>query len=137
MSQAANNKPNANHGRLDGKQRHRLRKLLFMKYTPSELANEIGVDVRNVYRIYLPLGCPHERDSRRHIWIVGSQFRDWYLANYKKRKLAQNEAYCVSCKKAVEITEPLEKTKEGLTYITFTCPGCGHKVAKILSMKRR
>lgn len=124
-------------GQLNGAQRHKLQKLLHMKYTPRELAEELGVNPRQFYFVYLPLGCPHERDSRRHIWIVGTQFRDWYKATYKKRKLAKNEAYCVSCKQPVQIVDPKENSKEGLTYVTFKCPGCGNKVAKILAMKRQ
>ena len=123
-------------GRLNGAQRHRLRKLLNMKYTPRELANEIGVNVRQFYFVYLPLGCPHERDSRRHYWIVGIQFQEWYQQTYKKRKLGKNEAYCVSCKMPELIINPEEKSKEGLTYIVFKCSQCGNKVAKIVTMQR-
>lgn len=58
-------------GKLNGAQRHKLRKLLYMKYTPNELAEELGINKRQFYFVDLPLGCPHERDSREHYWIVG------------------------------------------------------------------
>lgn len=124
-------------GKLNGAQRHKLRKLLYMEYTPNELAEELGINVRQFYFVYLPLGCPHERDSRRHYWIVGTQFKEWYLETYQTRKLAKNEAYCVSCKKPVAILNPEENSNEGLTYLISRCPECGNKVAKILTMKRR
>jgi len=54
-------------GRLGGKQRMRLEKLLDMLYKPRELAEEIGFTQRQVYRAYLPAGCPHDKDDRRHI----------------------------------------------------------------------
>ena len=123
-------------GKLNGKQRHRLRRLLYMKYTPSELAEELGINKRQFYFVYLPLGCPHERDSRRHYWIVGTEFRDWYEETYKPIKLAENEAYCVSCKKPVTMVNPKKESKEGLTYLISRCPDCGRKLPKILSMKR-
>jgi hypothetical protein len=124
-------------GRLNGEQRHKLRKLLYMKYTPSELAEELGISKRQFYSVYLPLGCPHERDFRRHIWIVGTEFQEWYLETYKKRKLAKNEVYCVSCKKAVPMVNPVEHSKEGLTYALCECPECKNTVAKIITMRKR
>jgi len=124
-------------GRLVGSQRHKLRKLLNMKYRPSELAEEVGFNVRQIYNVYLPMGCPHERDTRRHVWIVGSEFREWYQEVYKKRKLTKNQAYCVSCKKAVAIINPVENSKDGLTYILCECPVCKNTVAKITAMQKR
>lgn len=124
-------------GKLNGQQRHKLRRLLHMKYTLNELAEELGINKRQFYFIYLPLGCPHERDSRQHYWIVGTEFRDWYEETYKPRKLAKNEAYCVSCKKPVPMVNPQENSKEGLSYLISRCSGCGNKVAKILRQKRR
>jgi hypothetical protein len=58
-----------------------------MMYSPSELADEIGFDRRKVYRIYIQLGCPHEKDNRNHIWINGVDFRNWILDIYRKREL--------------------------------------------------
>jgi hypothetical protein len=44
-------------GRLDGKQRNRLKGLFDMLYTPKELAEEICIDIHQVYYVYVPLGC--------------------------------------------------------------------------------
>jgi hypothetical protein len=71
-------------GRLNGSQRMRLGKLLNMLYKPSELAEEIGFTNRQFYRVYIPLGCPHIRDQRKHIWINGCEFADWYEATFPK-----------------------------------------------------
>jgi len=65
-------------GRLNGSQRMRLIKLLDMLYKPSELAEEVGFTRRQVYRVYIPSGCPHTRDEKRYIWINGKAFREWY-----------------------------------------------------------
>lgn len=69
-------------GRLKGFQRMRLRKLLDMMYLPSELAEEIGFHVQQVYRVYVPLGCPHDRDAKNHLWINGKAFAEWYGEKY-------------------------------------------------------
>lgn len=124
-------------GRLKGAQRHKLRKLLYMKYRPSELAAELAIQTEWVYKIYIPLGCPHERDEKRRFWIVGTEFREWYLETYRKHKLAADEGYCVSCKKPVSIIDPVEHNKDGLKYLLSECPDCGKTVAKILNQKRR
>jgi len=124
-------------GKLPGTQRYRLQNLLFMKYKPSEIAKELGVDVKWFYRVYLPLGCPQERAENGQIWIVGSEFRDWYQATYRRTTLAKNEAYCVSCKKVVSIVAPKQQIKDGLTYSLSTCPSCDRTVAKILAYQGR
>ena len=64
-----------------------MRKLLDMLYTPKELAEEIGINVRQVYKVYIPAGCPNERDDYRHIWINGRAFQEWVEKTYKKIEL--------------------------------------------------
>jgi hypothetical protein len=41
-----------------------LPRLLWMYYSPSDLADEIGCNVDTVYKSYIPAGCPHKRDER-------------------------------------------------------------------------
>lgn len=124
-------------GRLNGNQRNRLAKLLDMMYTPKELAREVGFAKRQVYRVYIPAGCPHERDSRQHIWINGKAFREWVREVYKKRELAEDEAFCLTCRKPVKMSEP-EKRREGrLIYWVCECPSCGRKLARIIDKQRR
>jgi hypothetical protein len=124
-------------GRLDGKQRNRIKRLLNMMYKPSELANEIGINANKIYSVYVPGGCPHERDSQRRIWINGKQFRTWFEEVYAKRGLNHGEAFCLTCKKAVPIVNPNRKNKEGLFYDLCTCPNCGRKLARIVDFKKQ
>jgi len=119
-------------GRLDGRQMNRLKSLLNMKYRPREIAEEVGFSIHQVYRVYIPLGCPHSRDSRGHIWINGEEFLSWYQGFYKKRGLKENEAFCLSCKKAVEKIDQSRNKKNGLIYDICICPNCGRKLAKIV-----
>ena len=78
-------------GKLNGAQKNRMRKLFDMMYRPSELAEEIGFDVRQVYRVYIPNGLPHERDNRRQIWINGLAFKSWIEDTYKKVRLKPDQ----------------------------------------------
>ncbi len=119
-------------GRLDGRQRNRLKSLMDMMYRPSELSEEIGFSVHQVYRVYLQLGCPHKRDGRKHIWINGAGFANWYKDFYKKRGLKENESFCLTCRKGVEKINPTSHKKNNLIYETSYCPGCSRKLAKIV-----
>jgi hypothetical protein len=80
-------------GRLNGKQRYKVNQLLDMLYSPKELADEIGVHTDQIYRVYVPLGCPSERDEKNHIFINGKAFAEWYGKQYAKLKLAQDETF--------------------------------------------
>ena len=74
-------------GRLNGSQRNKVKRLLNMLYTPRELSEEIGVSKQQIYRVYIPLGCPHSKDHIGHILINGRDFRAWVIDLYKKKKL--------------------------------------------------
>ena len=124
-------------GKLNGSQRNKVKRLLNMLYTPGELADEIGVSQQQVYRVYIAYGCPHRKDNRGRIWVNGEEFKGWVEQTYKKRKLEQNQAFCVSCKRVVEIVDS-EKVKKGnLIFYISVCPLCGNKVARIIDCKRK
>jgi len=123
-------------GRLDGRQRNNLKGLLDMLYTARELADEIGIQVNQVYSVYLSLGCPSVRDGRRHIFINGKVFFEWYSKTYIKLRLAEDETFCKTCKGAVKIFQPKQKIKDGLTYVLSVCPVCGRGLTKIIDFKR-
>ncbi len=124
-------------GRLNGSQRNRVKGLLNMLYTPRELSEEIGISKNQIYRVYLPLNCPHEKDDLGRISIHGLSFRVWYEDLYKKVGLEKNQAWCVSCKKIVDVSDSKRFTKGRLVYDLFTCPICGKCVAKIIDAKRK
>ena len=126
-----------NRGRLNGKQRNRLTYLLDMMYKPGELAEEVGFDKRQIYRVYLPMGCPHDRDKKGHIWIHGLTFRDWVLDTYKKRKMAENDAFCPSCKHFFTMFQPVLHEKEGLAFLIDECPFCGKNAARIVGKVKK
>lgn len=118
-------------GRLNGKQRNRLKGLFDMLYTTKEFADEIGISIDQIYRVYVPGGCPSERDIRNHILINGALFKKWYEQTYKKHTLKADQAFCLTCKKAVTIQEKDRQNKDGLLYDLCICPNCGRKIAKI------
>jgi hypothetical protein len=123
-------------GRLDGKQRNRLKRLLDMQYTPKELAEELGITIDQIYRVYVPLGCLHERDIHKRIQINGRVFANWYETSYKKALVDDSQSFCKTCKKAVQIIQGEKKTKGRLTFILSICPICGRKLTKILNCSR-
>ena len=69
--------------RFTRSQVQRVRRLLHMKYKPSEIAEEIGCGVEFIRRTCVRAGCPHERQKNGRYWIVGDQFRDWMLAQHR------------------------------------------------------
>ncbi len=124
-------------GRLDGSKRNKLKGLLNMLYTPFELSEEIGISKNQVYRVYLPNGCPHTKDSNNRILIHGVSFKSWYEITYKKIHLEKNQAWCVSCKKVVVVLNPERKQKGRTIYNLYDCPDCGKRIAKIVDAKRK
>ena len=104
---------------------------------PSELAEEIGFTTRQVYRVYIPAGCPTVKDNNNHYWINGKSFREWVLEVYKKRELGNNQAFCITCKKAVNMIDPVRKEEGRLYYFICSCPNCGRKLARIITRGKR
>ena len=120
-------------GRLDGTQKNRLARLLDMLYRPSEIAEEIGFNVRQVYRVYIPAGCPIVKDNDNQTWINGKAFREWIHLVYKKCELKPNQAFCLTCKKPVPMQKP-ERCQEGrLFFFICICPYCSRKLARIIT----
>jgi len=124
-------------GRLDGSQRNKVKGLLNMLYTPKELSEEIGVSQEQIYRVYIPAGCPLSKDRRGRISINGKEFKSWYEENYQKRTLEKGQAYCVSCKKIVEVSNPERMSKGNLAYDSYVCPNCGKRVIRFVDTKRK
>lgn len=124
-------------GRLNGSQRNRVKGLLNMLYTPKELSEEIGIYQDQFYRVYVPLGCPFSRDSQGHYLINGKNFKRWYEENYQKRTLEKGQAYCVSCKKIIVVSNPERKQNGNLVYDCYICPNCGKKVVRFVDAKRK
>jgi hypothetical protein len=123
-------------GRLDGPQRRRLARLLDSEYTPDELAREIGFSVRQVYRVYVPDGCPHRRDEQGRIRINGRAFREWALERYKRIHLSPDQVFCLTCRRGVELRDPAVREEDCLRFIEGDCPHCGRRVARILGRRR-
>jgi len=108
--------------------------LLHMEYTVSELSVELGVPNRTIRDWLMKFGAPHRRDSKRHIFIEGEGFAQWLETHSKKQaqvKLNDNEAYCLNCRKGVEMNNPIKRPLHGKLAIKYAdCPDCGKPVAK-------
>lgn len=124
-------------GRLNGKQKYKMKLLLDMIYSPKELAYQIGVSTDLIYRVYIPLGCPHQRNHQNYILINGKHFSEWYQHTYTKIQLAKDETFCKTCKKGVKIFNSKQMQKKDLVYLLSVCPNCGRKLTKIITSKGR
>ena len=124
-------------GRLKGPQIARLQGLLNMLYTPKELADTIGFSRRQVYRVYMHLGCPFQRDASGHVWINGAEFRDWVRRTYTKPTMAENESFCLTCREPVAIVDAHLESRGDISYLISSCPKCGRRLTRILKNRRR
>lgn len=117
----------------------RMPRLLWMYYTPGELAAEIGCSVDTIYKSYIPAGCPHKRDERGHIWIIGNKFRIWALETFKRKpkpKMPNGMAYCLRCRKPVKmLNTTLNPKNVYVEFITGRCAECGATVNRARARK--
>lgn len=107
--------------------------LLPMLYKPGELAEELGINRRTLYDWLDKNGAPHTRDKREHIWINGQEFAAWVEAHQKKplQKLAKDEAYCMHCRKIVQLQKPkIIPIKGKLVNISGQCSVCQGTVVR-------
>lgn len=107
-------------------------RLLDMEYKPSEIADELGGSKAQIMRL-VSAGAPARKDSKGHYWIHGDTFREWLEKaapknDKDKNHFADNEAWCVTCKKAVFYVE--HRRKGHISY--GKCPD-GHNVARFIS----
>jgi hypothetical protein len=109
----------------------RLPRLLWMYYSPAELAEEIGLNVDTVYKSYIPDGLPHKRDDGGRIWIIGSHFRTWALQRFKrkpKEKMPEGCAYCMHCRKATRMVNVQTTPQNQYTaMLSGLCAECGRR----------
>ena len=123
-------------GRLNGSQRMRLNYLLDMLYTPQELANEIGITRRQIYRVYRHMDMPCTIDATGHVYINGKEFCQWYHVTYPKIKLGKNQAFCITCRQAVEIINPETLKKNGMVYTKSNCQNCNRVLIRFIKPYR-
>ena len=115
---------------LAREQRLRANGLLDMLYTPAELADELGIDQRDVYYRLMPAGLPHTKDSTGHIWLHGPRVAQWVreLGKAHQRALGDNEAYCLRCRQIVALTKTKRVRQGKFLVLQATCPQCGATV---------
>ena len=125
--------------RFERKHLIRLCRFMDMMYRPSEVASIVGVTVQTVYRSYLPDGCPFEQDKNGDFWVHGLSFKGWVELEHKKRKqgkLADGEAWCLICHKAVAQAAPQERYRNQYVVIyQGRCPECKSKINRAYSAK--
>lgn len=104
--------------------------LLDMMYTPKEMADELGIEQRDIYRL-IPAGMPHERDENGHIWLHGPMVAQWLRSLGEKRSpLGPGQGYCLRCRSAVEMVNPTLVRRGRFDILQALCPICGAKVSR-------
>lgn len=104
--------------------------LLPMEYKLSEIAEKLDMNPHTLSD-WTTTGVPHRHDSRGHIWIIGTEFSQWVEETRKqkdntKKKLTDGQAYCMRCRKPVDLQNPVIVPAQGrLIYIKGLCPHCG------------
>jgi len=119
--------------RLSGKQTTRAKSLLPMEYRPTELGRAIGCHRSTIYESYIPNGLPHRVDEHGHYWIIGTDFAAWArtLMVNPTIKLSDGEAFCLLCKAAVKIQEPITRIVSKCSILVRgKCGGCFGDVAR-------
>ncbi len=103
--------------------------LLDMQYKPTELANELGIDVRAI-REWTKNGLPHQRDHQGRLWINGRELAKWVNLHRQRPgfTLAANEAYCLRCRRKVKLLQPTISYSVTPPLLRGKCPRCSGDV---------
>jgi hypothetical protein len=122
----------------------KLKRLLYMEYTPAEIEAETGLSASTITRFFIPRGLPARKDSRRRYWIVGTEFSAWVMANKKryskldKHHLELSQFYCLKCKSIFTDPSPTiaKIVTRRIVYMAKTvCPKCGMRSGKFIKTK--
>jgi hypothetical protein len=101
-----------------------------MLYKVSELAQELDVSPQ-VIRGWVKASLPYQRDNRGHLWINGQDLAEWVAVQRRSRRhdsLKADEAFCVRCRKPVELIDPQQETFDRLVMLRSDCPLCGCQI---------
>lgn len=120
--------------KLTQPQAERLRRLLHMEYTLSELAEEIGCS-RYLIEKAIASGCPCRTEGNRR-FLIGDEFAAWYRKQPRaknKVKLEADEAYCLRCRAACKIVDATitGNPSRGVERLTGKCAVCGAPVNRL------
>jgi hypothetical protein len=103
-------------------------------YSPSELADELGLNPRSIYKRYIPAGMPHVKDAAGHVWLHGPAVAQWVKVEFKaksgKTPLKDDQAYCLRCKKAVKMIDPKRIRRGRFVLLQAVCPVCQGTINK-------
>jgi len=108
----------------------RLKRILDMLYKPSELAEEIGVNVDTIYRSYIPAGLPCIH-YQQQVWVHGPAFVAWAQETITKNKrkragLPEGHAWCMKCNQPRLMQKPrIAYSNPYIQIIQSACPICG------------
>ena len=119
-------------------QYRRVEHLLYMKYRPEEIEAEISAPPGIVQDIFIPAGCPHERDSAGQVWVIGTELCDWIKAfkddlRSARHKMHPGESWCADCRAAVTpnwAAATVVKSLAKVELLEAPCPTCKRPILK-------
>ena len=106
--------------------------LLPMWYTPHELAEELRISAR-IIREWLSRGLSHRRDECGHILVDGRRMAAWVKTigqSQPRHPLEDDEAYCLSCRQPVKLTNPTHTQRGKQVLWRGVCPICGSAICR-------
>ena len=114
-------------------------------YTPAEIADLFGIHIKTVFR-WIDNGMQVIQKNTKPLLIMGRSIKLHLKGKKEKSTLAENEYYCLRCKRAVIAkmdTEEVYKTgykigKSGSDQYMRKggCARCGGKVQKFLKVSQ-
>lgn len=121
---------------------NRRRKLLDMLYTPSELAETLGVQKSYVYKTLIPSGLVEVvKDETGHVFVSGKSMSNYLRGVQTERRekrenitpLEENEFYCMRCRARKTVSDYVLATDPGGLAKIARCPECGARMRKYIS----
>jgi integrase len=116
--------------------------LFCMQYGLQELSESLDVPVGTL-RDWIAAGLPHQQDrtGAKRIWIVGTDLADWMTAirharSKHGRRMADDEAYCMKCRRRVEMLGPFRDQLDGERLDRAGhCTQCGSEIHRSFAHK--
>lgn len=103
------------------------RGLLPTLYRSAEICQKLGITSGDLHD-WMRNGLPYQQDARGHLWFEGQSLAAWVervRETWPRQALQPNEAYCLRCRRAVPLTNPVQR-REGRHILHIAqCPHCG------------
>jgi hypothetical protein len=104
--------------------------LLPMYYTSKDLVEELGVPSHTIKQ-WIENGLPYHREERNYIMVNGRDLAKWVEDQRRRKreaKLPEMHSFCLKCKTAVNMVNPVRVSAGKRTLLKGECESCGTTV---------